>query len=874
YILNLERRKWLRAVKVRVTVLFHPEDDHLQFIAFRYALRHINADNELLPGTQLRPLVINTTQTDSFGIGKKVCNVAREGVAAIFGPRDPTATGIVQSISETLEIPNMQTYAEVPEYPSRCLFNLHPTLETISKAIASVVTDYLNWGTFTILYESDEGLIKLQDVLKAHGPDDDAITVLQFLPGDDQRQLLKEIRASRETHILLECSTERIIDILKQAREVKMVGDYISYFITSLDTHTLDLSDFKSHTNLTAIRLVDPENPVVKSVVNIWSDWEPFYGRPFTMTPETVKTEMALTHDAVFLFARALHNLFTPEDKFSVSPLACDDVDKWPHGFRLSSFMQVMEMEGMTGTIRFDEFGRRSDVKLDILEYFDGQFKKVAWWQTGHNITHTLTETEKDAEMAKTMQAKIFIVSSRIGVPFLTEKKGENLKGNDRYEGYSMDLITEIAKLLGFSFEFRLVPNNLHGELVTDLQNRRADLAICDLTITEIRKQLIDFTMPFMNLGISILYSKPVEKEPRLFAFMDPFSIDVWIYVATAYLGVSILLFILSRIAPGEWDNPHPCNPDPGELENTFNLLNCLWFSIGSLMGQGCDLLPKAVSTRMVASVWWFFALIMISSYTANLAAFLTLNRLESTISNAEDLAKQYKIKYGTMHGGSTHSFFKNSNDSTYKRMYTVMSQTRPSVFMKDNDEGVDRVRKEKGKYAFFMESITIEYHVERKCDLMQVGGLLDSKGYGIGLPLNSPFRTKISGAVLKLQEKGILEELKARWWKVSDGVSCSALEAESAKADSNELGLDNVGGVFVVLIAGTLAAFFMAILELLWNCRKIAVEERISPWEALTSELKFVVNCANENKPVRKKEEDEEETSPQNGFQKLDDKE
>jgi hypothetical protein len=42
-------------------------------------------------------------------------------------------------------------------------------------------------------------------------------------------------------------------------------------------------------------------------------------------------------------------------------------------------------------------------------------------------------------------------------------------------------------------------------------------------------------------------------------------------------------------------------------------------------------------------------------------------------------------------------------------------------------------------------------------------------------------------------------------------------------------LGLGNVGGVFVVLIAGTLAAFLMAILELLWNCRKIAVEEKVT---------------------------------------------
>ena len=114
-------------------MLYHPEVDPLQFVAFRYALRHINTDSELLPGTQLWPLVVNITQRDSFSIGKRVCNAAREGVAAIFGPRAPSATGIVQSISENLEIPNLQTYSEVPEYPSRCLINLHPTQETISK---------------------------------------------------------------------------------------------------------------------------------------------------------------------------------------------------------------------------------------------------------------------------------------------------------------------------------------------------------------------------------------------------------------------------------------------------------------------------------------------------------------------------------------------------------------------------------------------------------------------------------------------------------------------------------------------------------------------------------------------------------------------
>lgn len=57
--------------------------------------------------------------------------------------------------------------------------------------------------------------------------------------------------------------------------------------------------------------------------------------------------------------------------------------------------------------------------------------------------------------------------------------------------------------------------------------------------------------------------------------------------------------------------------------------------------------------------MWWFFTLILISSYTANLAAFLTFERMTDEIQSAEDLAKQTKIKYGAVEGGSTQAFFR-----------------------------------------------------------------------------------------------------------------------------------------------------------------------------------------------------------------------
>ena len=67
----------------------------------------------------------------------------------------------------------------------------------------------------------------------------------------------------------------------------------------------------------------------------------------------------------------------------------------------------------------------------------------------------------------------------------------------------------------------------------------------------------------------------------------------------------------------------------------------------------------------------------------------------------------------------------------TYQRMWSFMDKRQPSVFVKSSQEGISRTMN--GDYAFLMESTMIDYTIQRNCQLMQVGGLLDSKGYGIG---------------------------------------------------------------------------------------------------------------------------------------------
>ncbi|CAH2982564.1 unnamed protein product [Chilo suppressalis] len=845
---------------IRIGGLFHPEDDK-QEVAFRYAVERVNADRAVLPRAKLLAQVETISPQDSFHASKRVCHLLRSGVAAIFGPQSAPAAAHVQSICDTMELPHLETRWDYRTRRESCLVNLYPHPAALSRAYVDLVRAW-GWKSFTIVYENSDGLVRLQELLKAHGPSELPVSVRQLPDSHDYRPLLKQIKNSAESHIVLDCATDRIRDVLQQAQQIGMMSDYHSYLITSLDLHSVDLEEFKyGGTNITALRLLDPERADVQRVIRDWVYDEARKGRKLqlghTSAKENmtfIKTETALMYDAVHLFAKALHDLDTSQ-QIDVRPLSCEAEDTWPHGYSLINYMKIVEMKGLTGVIKFDHQGFRSDFTLDIIELTRDGLQKAGTWNSSEGVNYTRSYGENQKQIVEILQNKTLIVTTILSAPYCMRKEAsEKLTGNAQFEGYAIDLIHEISKILGFNYTFKLAPDGRYGSqnretkewdgMIRELLEQRADVAIADLTITYDREQVVDFTMPFMNLGISVLYRKPIKQPPNLFSFLSPLSLDVWIYMATAYLGVSVLLFILARFSPYEWDSPGNCLDEPPVLENQFTLLNSLWFTIGSLMQQGSDIAPKAVSTRMVAGMWWFFTLIMISSYTANLAAFLTVERMDSPIESAEDLAKQTKIKYGALKGGSTAAFFRDSNFSTYQRMWSFMESARPSVFTSSNKEGEERVMRGKGAYAYLMESTTIEYVVERNCDLTQVGGMLDSKGYGIAMPPNSPYRTAISGAVLKLQEEGKLHILKTKWWKEKRGGGSCRDDTSKSSSTANELGLANVGGVFVVLMGGMGVACVIAVCEFVWKSRKVAVDERASLCSEMASELRSALKC------------------------------
>ncbi|XP_066583370.1 glutamate receptor ionotropic, kainate 2-like [Prorops nasuta] len=838
---------------IKVGAIFHDGDEEYA-VALEKAIDQVKYEH-VAPAFDIQTVVKRiSVNTDSFRTGKAVCELLEEGVVAIFGPPSPFTRGIVASIASRYDVPHIEyVWRNSQETePTHMTFNLYPESGLLSKAIADLAKSR-NWRDYVGIYDSNDALVRIQEALTIKRNKDRKMTIRKLVDDDDYRPILKEINSLPIHNMLVDVDTKRIPQFFHQAKEMKMITDYCSFVIANLDSGNLPLLPVRNGTvaNITGLSLLKDDN----------------------IKPEGINSvESAVLYDAVFFLHIVLEALnarnSAGEEQLLIDPvpLSCDGTEKYSAGLNITNLMRdpTIPREGkLTGEISFDDNGRRL-AKLRIVDFGNKVFS-IGNWDDKSGLAFDPTNDEMEKESRNPPNDKFFKISTKIGAPYVMEAAGpsdNNAVQIDKkyYKGYCIDLIEKIAKLIDVKYEFELVPDNQHGSfnkktntwngLIKRLLDHKADLAICDFTITYERQKIVDFTMPFMNLGISILFRKAEQKEPNLFSFLSPLSTDVWMYMATAYLAVSIMLFIQARMAPGEWDNPHPCKDDPEELENVFDLKNSFWLTIGSLMQQGSDILPKAPSIRMLVSAWWFFVLIMVSSYTANLAAFLTVDKMDAPINGVEDLAKQTKIKYGCLKGGSTSQFFQNSNYTTYQKMWTTMAETKPSVFTADNDEGVDRVIKGKRLYAFLMESTTIEYKMERECDLEKVGSLIDNKGYGIALPLNSPYRTRINGAILSMQENGQLLELKEKWWKEQGGGKCDNKDADSE--NSNELGLANVGGVFLVLMCGVGFSCLVGIFEFLWNVRKVAVEEKITPWEALIAELKFAINLSAETKPVK----------------------
>ncbi|CAL1534208.1 unnamed protein product, partial [Lymnaea stagnalis] len=380
--------------------------------------------------------------------------------------------------------------------------------------------------------------------------------------------------------------------------------------------------------------------------------------------------------------------------------------------------------------------------------------------------------------------------------------KNESQPGS--YYGYSIDVLEEIASRVGFSYTLRECDEGGYGVLdggewngcIGNIVRGEADVILGAMTVTAERDTVVDFTLPYYDFaGIQILLKKQTAKID-LFYYGNVFSPHAWLCLGAVVLVTSLLLWAFENITS--------TGPKEGrELEakektSLPTVVDTLWFVIGALTMAGGGDPPHSLSGRFLVTGFWFFAIIMMSTFTANLAAFLTVSRMGMTVTSLDTLAAQSDIKYSVVDKTSVMDYFKRMAkiEADFYERWKNMSLERTdrnqdslavweyplgnkygaiwrtiqeTGLVSSVEVGLDKVLNE--NFALITESPLIQYYTGKNCLLSAVGDQFSVRPYAIGLKERSTYAYKFSEAILQLQKERLLGSIRLKWWSNSDVV-------------------------------------------------------------------------------------------------------
>ncbi|XP_043589504.1 ionotropic receptor 25a [Bombus pyrosoma] len=770
-------------------------------------------------GTRVPDLVIDTT---TAGLGAKISN----SFTAALGI--PTLSAQYGQEGDLLYWRNLNTDQE------SYLIQVMPPTDLIPEVIRQLCIQ-LNITNAAILYDHN------------------------FVMDHKYKSLLLNVPTR---HVINEAS-QQVMEMRTQLPRLRDL-DIVNYFILG-DENTINIAlEAAEALNFTGKKygwfLLTPE-------LNVWPRCECRNMNILFMKPEFNKKSpiesslskpiisSAFYYDLIQLGVRAMKSALD-DGEWPVEPkhITCDKYDKTNTPERKVNFFNRLKetYKNMTPTYAGIKWGSKNgehrakfEMSINLVDIKDGIVSNTidsGSWNASISAPLQITNNE----VMNTTAVKSYRVVTIIHPPFVMYNEV-----NGTYYGFCIDLLDEIKDTVGFQYEIRetedkrygsLNPNGSWNGMMRELIDKRADIALGSVWVTAERERVVDFTVPYYDLvGLSIMMLK-TKTTSSLFKFLTVLENEVWFCILAAYLFTSVLLWIFDRWSPYSYQNNREKYKNDDE-KREFNLRECFWFCMTSLTPQGGGEAPKNLSGRLVAATWWLFGFIIIASYTANLAAFLTVSRLEIPIETLEDLSKQYKIQYAPVINSSAYIYFKrmaaiewkfydiwkemslNDSLSDVERAnlavwdypvsdkYTKMLQAMEEAgFPASTEEALRRVRRldSTNEFAYIEDSTTIKYLTMTNCDLVQVGEDFSRKPYAIAVQQGSPLKDQFNNAILILLNKRKLEKLKDTWWKKNpDRKDC---DAENSQSDG--ISIQNIGGVFVVIFLGIIFACFTLAFE------------------------------------------------------------
>ncbi|XP_059351221.1 glutamate [NMDA] receptor subunit 1-like isoform X2 [Daphnia carinata] len=589
--------------------------------------------------------------------------------------------------------------------------------------------------------------------------------------------------------------------------------------------------------------------------------------------------EAAHIRDSLYLLSSALREMEGSERGITAPPQDCNSSGAvWETGRLYFEYIKKQVLnDGLTGKIAFDDNGDRLFSEYDIVNINRPHTKTKVGQFFYSKYQNVLKLNVNDSEIVwpgglrqkpegfiiptflkvMTIVEQPFVYARRINDPSVeTCNDGEVTcpwfnntaeSSTDRFyccRGYCIDLLKELAKKNNFTYSLALSPdgqfgslspkngtgkkewNGLIGELVED----RADMIVAPLTINPERAQVIEFSKPFKYQGITILEKKQ-PKSSTLVSFLQPFRDTLWILVMVSVHVVALVLYLLDRFSPfGRFRLANAENTE----EDALNLSSAIWFAWGVLLNSGIgEGTPRSFSARVLGMVWAGFAMIIVASYTANLAAFLVLDRPKTSLSGINDPRLRNPMEnftYATVRGSAVDMYFRRQVELS--NMYRTMEGNNyPTA-----EEAIEAVKEGKLK-AFIWDSSRLEFEAAQDCDLVTAGELFGRSGYGIGLRKGSPWSDVITLSVLDFHERGFMEDLDERWIKLGSGQQCEHDEKTPAT-----LGLKNMAGVFILVAAGIVCGVGLIFIEIMYKRHQIRRQRRMELARHVTDKWRTMV--------------------------------
>ncbi|CAG5132015.1 unnamed protein product, partial [Candidula unifasciata] len=398
--------------------------------------------------------------------------------------------------------------------------------------------------------------------------------------------------------------------------------------------------------------------------------------------------------------------------------------------------------------------------------------------------------------------------------PFVFRNISES--GAYSYYGYSIDVLDKITKRDG---GYGLLEKGHWTGCIGNVVRGEADVILGALTVTAERDKVLDFTLPYYNFaGIQILMKKQTVNI-NLFYYANVFTAQV-----SFMRNVHGIVHVVTSVVGS---HPH------GDPLGHRVFIACVMSWWGTTSNRGGDP-PRSLSGRLLVAGFWFFSVIMMSTFTANLAAFLTVSRMGMTITSLDDLNRQSessvmeyfqrmaKIEKDFYERWKTISLDKTSEDaqaslavwdyplgefldSEWNKYDAMWSTIQENGLLSSNMAGVERVMSE--NFALITETPVVQYYTSRNCELTGIGEQFSRRPYSIGLKERSPYTDKFSRSILELQKELELSSLRLHWWASSE-VNCPKETANTG------LDLYSLSGTFILTGAGIILGLIVLGLE------------------------------------------------------------